>query len=202
MVEPWLTMVDHGLANHGWKHGSHHGWSLVNHCQPWFNHGWPWLTMLPWLMFRLGYNFLFSPLLISIMGKTQTRGVFHKGLRLVVRSVYSSQNPRTVRKSRTVRGSVSQRLPVAANCKYVQLTLSKPVRTRLEFSETDLRTVSGYDQFAADSSQVAFLLRVRTNILVKHPPGQLDILFVRRLHWQYMVPGWFKLGSPETMIVD
>ena len=97
--------------------------------------------------------------------------MFHKGLRLVVRRVYSSQNPRTVRKSRTVRGSVSQRLPVAANCKYVQLTLRKPVRTRLEFSETDLRTVSGYDQFAVNSSQVEFLLTVRTNILVKHPPG-------------------------------
>ena len=54
MVEPWLTMVDHGLVNHGRKHGSHHGWSSVNQCQPWFNHGWPWLTMLPWLMFRLG----------------------------------------------------------------------------------------------------------------------------------------------------
>ena len=53
MVNHGGTMVDHGLANHGWKHGSHHGWSLVNHCQPWFNHGWPWLTMLPWLMFRL-----------------------------------------------------------------------------------------------------------------------------------------------------
>ena len=60
---------------------------------------------------------------------------------------------------------------MAANCKYVQLTLSKPVRTRLELSETDLRTVSGYDQFAVNSSQVEFLLRVRTNILVKHPPG-------------------------------
>ena len=45
------------------------------------------------------------------------------------------------------------------------------VRTRLEFSETDLRTVSGYDQFAVNSSQVEFLLTVRTNILVKHPPG-------------------------------
>ena len=100
-----------------------------------------------------------------------TGGVFHKGLRLVVRRVYSSQNPRTVCKSRTVRDSVSQRFPVAANCKNVQLTLSKPVRTRLEFSETDLRTVSGYDQFAVNSSQVEFLLRVRTNILVKHPPG-------------------------------
>ena len=42
------------------------------------------------------------------------------------------------------------------------------VRTRLEFSETDLRTVSGYDQFAVNSSQVAFQLTVRTNILVKH----------------------------------
>ena len=60
---------------------------------------------------------------------------------------------------------------MAANCKYVQLTLRKPVRTRLEFSETDLRTVSGYDQFAVNSSQVEFLLTVRTNILVKHPPG-------------------------------
>ena len=40
------------------------------------------------------------------------------------------------------------------------------VRTRLEFSETDLRTVSGYDQFAVNSSQVEFLLTVRTNILV------------------------------------
>ena len=29
---------------------------------------------------------------------TLTRGVFHKGLRLVVRRVYCSQNPRTVRK--------------------------------------------------------------------------------------------------------
>ena len=46
------------------------------------------------------------------------------------------------------------------------------VRTRLEFSETDLRTVSGYDQFAVNSSQVEFLLTVRTNILVKHHPGQ------------------------------
>ena len=46
------------------------------------------------------------------------------------------------------------------------------VRTRLEFSETDLRTVSGYDQFAVNSSQVEFLLTVRTNILVKHPPGK------------------------------
>ena len=100
--------------------------------------------------------------------------MFHKGLRLVVRRVYSSQNPRTVRKSRTVRDSVSQRFPVAANCKYVQLTLSKPVRTRLEFSETDLRTVSGYDQFAVNSSQVEFLLRVRTNILVKHPPDDIN----------------------------
>ena len=45
------------------------------------------------------------------------------------------------------------------------------VRTRLEFSETDLRTVSGYDQFAVNSSQVEFLLTVCTNILVKHPPG-------------------------------
>ena len=47
------------------------------------------------------------------------------------------------------------------------------VRTRLEFSETDLRTVSGYDQFAVNSSQVEFLLTVRTvrtNILVKHHP--------------------------------
>ena len=44
------------------------------------------------------------------------------------------------------------------------------VRTRLEFSETDLRTVSGYNQFAVNSSQVEFLLTVRTNILVKHPP--------------------------------
>ena len=35
------------------------------------------------------------------------------------------------------------------------------VRTRLEFSETDLRTVSGYDQFAVNSSQVEFLLTVR-----------------------------------------
>ena len=60
---------------------------------------------------------------------------------------------------------------MAANCKYVQLTLRKPVRTRLEFSETDLRTVSGCDQFAVNSSQVEFLLTVRTNILVKHPPG-------------------------------
>ena len=47
------------------------------------------------------------------------------------------------------------------------------VRTRLEFSETDLRTVSGYDQFAVNSSQVEFLLTVRTNILVKHPPDQI-----------------------------
>ena len=45
------------------------------------------------------------------------------------------------------------------------------VRTRLEFSETDLRTVSGYDQFAVNSSQVEFLLTVRTNILVKHHPA-------------------------------
>ena len=45
------------------------------------------------------------------------------------------------------------------------------VRTRLEFSETDLRTVSGYDQFAVNPSQVEFLLTVRTNILVKHPTG-------------------------------
>ena len=36
------------------------------------------------------------------------------------------------------------------------------VRTRLEFSETDLRTISGYDQFAVNSSQVEFLLTVRT----------------------------------------
>ena len=42
------------------------------------------------------------------------------------------------------------------------------VRTRLEFSETDLRTVSGYDQFTVNSSQVELLLTVRTNILVKH----------------------------------
>ena len=118
-------------------------------------------------------------------------GVFHKGLRLVVRRVYSSQNPRTVRKSRTVRGSVSQRFPVAANCKYVQLTFSKPVRTRLEFSETDLRTVSGYDQFAVNSSQVEFLLRVRTNILVKHPPGPLR--FPRRLVLLSFLG--FKVGS-------
>ena len=48
------------------------------------------------------------------------------------------------------------------------------VRTRLEFSETDLRTVSGYDQFAVNSSQVEFLLTVRTNILVKHPPGAIN----------------------------
>ena len=47
------------------------------------------------------------------------------------------------------------------------------VRTRLEFSETDLRTVSGYDHFAVNSSQVEFLLTVRTNILVKHHPGYL-----------------------------
>ena len=47
------------------------------------------------------------------------------------------------------------------------------VRTRLEFSETDLRTVSGYDQFAVNSSQVEFLLTVCTNILVKHHPGVL-----------------------------
>ena len=47
------------------------------------------------------------------------------------------------------------------------------VRTRLEFSETDLRTVSGYDQFAVNSSQVEFLLTVRTNILVKHPADHL-----------------------------
>ena len=45
------------------------------------------------------------------------------------------------------------------------------VRTHLKFSETDLRTVSGYDQFAVNSSQVEFLLTVRTNILVKHHPG-------------------------------
>ena len=45
------------------------------------------------------------------------------------------------------------------------------VRTRLEFSETDLRTVSGYDQFAVNPSQVEFLLTVRTNILVKHHPA-------------------------------
>ena len=46
-----------------------------------------------------------------------TRVVFHyKGLRLVVRRGYCSQDPRTVRKSRTVRSSVSQRLPQAANC--------------------------------------------------------------------------------------
>ena len=45
------------------------------------------------------------------------------------------------------------------------------VRTRLEFSETDLWTVSGCDQFAVNSSQVEFLLTVPTNILVKHPPG-------------------------------
>ena len=44
------------------------------------------------------------------------------------------------------------------------------VSTRLEFSETDLRTVSGYDQFAVNSSQVKFLLTVSTNILVKHHP--------------------------------
>ena len=47
----------------------------------------------------------------------QVSGVFHKGLRLVVRRVYCSQDPRTICKSRTVRGSVSQRLPQAANCK-------------------------------------------------------------------------------------
>ena len=52
------------------------------------------------------------------------------------------------------------------------------VRTRLEFSETDLRTVSGYDQFAVNSSQVEFLLTVRTNILVKHHP---DLLRLQRL---------------------
>ena len=45
------------------------------------------------------------------------------------------------------------------------------VRSRLEFSETDLRTVSGYDQFDVNFSQVEFLLTVRTNILVKHHPG-------------------------------
>ena len=118
------------------------------------------------------------PLLKSLHNRLfLTLGVFHKGLRLVVRRVYSSQNPRTVRKSHTVRDSVSQRFPVAANCKYVQLTLSKPIRTRLEFSETDLRTVSGYDQFAVNSSQVEFLLRVRTNILVKHPPCHLKTIF-------------------------
>ena len=121
-----------------------------------------------------------------------TRGVFHKGLRLVVRRVYSSQNPRTVRKSRTVRDSVSQRFPVAANCKYVQLTLSKPVRTRLEFSETDLRTVSGYDQFAVNSSQVEFLLR-RTNILVKHPPGSIQAAgkHTVRMEQYYVIPTQF-----------
>ena len=48
------------------------------------------------------------------------------------------------------------------------------VRTRLEFSETDLRTVSGYDEFAVNSSQVEFLLTVRTNILVKHHPVVSD----------------------------
>ena len=51
------------------------------------------------------------------------------------------------------------------------------VRTRLEFSETDLRTVSGYDQFAVNSSQVEFLLTVRTNILVKHHPGHSHCRF-------------------------
>ena len=119
-------------------------------------------------------------------------GVFHKGLRLVVRRVYSSQNPRTVRKSRTVRGSVSQRFPVAANCKYVQLTLSKPVRTLLEFSETDLRTVSGYDQFAVNSSQVEFLLRVRTNILVKHPPAHIGPYSQRWTKFSPGLNGWLK----------
>ena len=135
-----------------------------------------------------------------------TWGVFHKGLRLVVRRVYSSQNPRTVRKSRTVRDSVSQRFPVAANCKYVQLTLSKPVRTRLEFSETDLRTVSGYDQFAVNSSQVEFLLRVRTNILVKHPPDVFGGQIVKRMKWFawkitfYFLRMWKKFSI--TMHVD
>ena len=57
------------------------------------------------------------------------------------------------------------------------------VRTCLEFSEIDLRTVSGYDQFAVNPSQVEFLLTVRTNILVKHHPGhffdELDTYFCR-----------------------
>ena len=132
------------------------------------------------------------------------RGVFHKGLRLVVRRVYSSQNPRTVRKSRTVRDSVSQRFPVAANCKYVQLTLSKPVRTRLEFSETDLRTVSGYDQFAVNSSQVEFLLRVRTNILVKHPPGQIPVKqanqVVHNFDNQYARTGGKRMSSVDKIL--
>ena len=52
----------------------------------------------------------------------------------------------------------------------LKVFLYTTVRTRLEFSETDLRTVSGYDQFAVNSSQVEFLLTVSTNILVKHHP--------------------------------
>ena len=73
-----------------------------------------------------------------MFAKYLTRGVFHKGLRLVVRRVYSSQNPRTVRKSRTVRGSVSQRLPQAANSKYVQITLRKPANTLGVFADAIL----------------------------------------------------------------
>ena len=44
------------------------------------------------------------------------------------------------------------------------------VRTRLEFSETDLRTVSGYDQFVVNSSQVEFLLYRSYEHLSETPP--------------------------------
>ena len=74
------------------------------------------------------------------------------------------------------------------------------VRIRLEFSETDLRTVSGYNQFTVNSSQVELLLMVRTNILVKHHPDHADWSVMVLATLLSRVDSTLLLSTPEIIL--